>query len=168
MRCRGGGMARRNTLRALLAGLRCVGLRLDATAPPSLHVTLARIGTIIRSSLFSPKKKRLTGWKSAPKTQHWNSSATQLKTVNFPSCVEPWARLCLQQERRPGRFLPMWMMESALTVLHCNIHREWNNNISVSISSVSQRGASTDPPRCSSFLLSFSVFLQRCCRANPK
>lgn len=34
MRCRGGEMARRNTLRALLAGLRCVGLRLDATAPP--------------------------------------------------------------------------------------------------------------------------------------
>lgn len=61
MRCRGGGMARRNTLRALLAGLRCVGLRLDATAPPSsLHVTLARIGTIIScevESLFAGEEE---------------------------------------------------------------------------------------------------------------
>lgn len=59
MRCRGGGMARRNTLRALLAGLRCVGLRLDATAP-SLHVTLARIGTIIScevESLFAGEEE---------------------------------------------------------------------------------------------------------------
>lgn len=33
----------------------------------------------------------------------------------------------------------MWMMESALTVWHCNIQREWNNNISISISSLCQK-----------------------------
>lgn len=103
-----GGMARRNTLRVLVPGCAACAGGPNATA---CLLILAR------------NDNQLSGDGGG------NSGVPHLPSLNLkganlfpappaePVCADP-------NHAAPLRVLPMWMMESALTVLHCNIQRE--------------------------------------------